>query len=98
VSARVVPSPGELPSVTDQRTLFVHPEESVNPTLDDAIELCRAELERLKVKLEIYRRLKHRRREQLLKLIIARIDERQMALDQLEALVIARRAPEEPIH
>jgi predicted DNA-binding protein YlxM (UPF0122 family) len=84
--------------VTDQRTLLVHPEESVNPTLDDAIELCRAELERLKVKLEIYRRLKHRRREQLLKLIISRIDERQMALDQLEALVIARRAPEEPIH
>jgi predicted DNA-binding protein YlxM (UPF0122 family) len=92
------PSLGEPLSVTDRPTTFALPESVVNPTLDDAIELCRAELERLKVKLEVYRRLKHRRREQLLKVIIARIDERQTALDQLEALVVARRDPEEPIH
>jgi hypothetical protein len=69
-----------------------------NCTLDDAIELLEGELERLKVGLEAARRLAPPRRDELVRWHVRTIDRRQDALEQLQAMLIAGRQPDAPIH
>lgn len=69
-----------------------------NHTLDDAIELLEGELERLKVGLEASRRLDHPRRDELVRWHVRTIDRRQDVLEQLQAMLIAERQPDAPIH
>jgi hypothetical protein len=69
-----------------------------NRALDDVIELLEAELERLKVGLEVSRRLDHPRRDELVRWHVRCIDRRQDVLEQLHAMLIACRHPDAPIH
>jgi hypothetical protein len=69
-----------------------------NPTLDDAIVLLQSELERLKTVLETCRRIEHPKRNALVRWHVRRIDKRQDALEKLQAMVVACRGPDMPIH
>jgi hypothetical protein len=69
-----------------------------NPTLDDAIMLLQSELERLRVVLETCRRIDHPKRNALVRWHVRRIDRRQDALEKLQAMVVACREPDTPIH
>lgn len=80
--------------VTDRALL----EAQVNRSLDDAIELMQAEVERLKASLETCRRLDHPRRGELVRWHVRRLDQREDALAQLQAMLLARRSPADPIH
>jgi hypothetical protein len=80
--------------VTDRALL----EAQVNRSLDDAIELMQAEVERLKASLETCRRLDHPRRGELVRWHVLRLDQREDALAQLQAMLLARRTPADPIH
>ena len=73
-------------------------EEQVNLTLDNAIELLQEELERLTVALETCRRLDHPRRAELVRWHVRRVDQRQDALDKLQAMLLADREPGTQIH
>ncbi|MFM7119582.1 MAG: hypothetical protein ACKOZX_04910, partial [Gammaproteobacteria bacterium] len=102
------------------------------PTLDDAAALCRAEIERLSLVLDLCRQLRGApgagapeagaldsggresgspedgaepsvdaeaaRLERIMRTLIDRIDQRQDALEQLQALVLAARDPNASIH
>lgn len=92
------------------------------PTLDDAAALCRAEIERLSLVLDLCRQLRGApgagapeagsleagaepsvdaeaaRLERIMRTLIDRIDQRQDALEQLQALVLAARDPDASIH
>jgi hypothetical protein len=68
------------------------------PTLDDAIVLLQSELERLKTVLETCRRLDHPKRNALVRWHVRRIDSRQDALEKLQAMIVACREPDIPIH
>jgi len=69
-----------------------------NPTLDDAIMLLQSELERLRTVLETCRRIDHPKRHALVRWHVRRIDRRQDALEKLQAMVVACREPDTPIH
>jgi hypothetical protein len=71
---------------------------SLNRTLDDAIVLLQGELDRLQATLETCRRLDHPRRAELVRWHVQRIDRRQDALAQLQAMLVAGRTPNERIH
>lgn len=101
------PNPGypvnrldELPLLEDVIAVTdrTHIESQVNRTLDDAIVLLQLELERLKASLETCRRLDHPRRDELVRWHVRRLDQREDALVQLQEMIVARRAPGEPIH
>lgn len=83
------------------------------PTLDDAAALCRAEIERLSLVLELCRQMRRTaqatggigaddaeagRLDHIMRTLIERIDQRQDALAELEALVLAARDPDASIH
>lgn len=73
-------------------------ESQVNRTLDDAVALMQGEVDRLQAALETCRRLDHPRRGELVRWHVQRLDQRQDALEQLHAMIVARRAPGAPIH
>ena len=85
----------EIELIVNDGTTF---QNRLNPTLDDAIELLQGELERLQAALEACRQLDHPRRNQLVRWHVRRIDRRQDALEQLHAMIVARREPGAPIH
>ena len=70
----------------------------LNRSLDDAIVLLQGEVDRLEAILETCRRLDHPRRAELVRWHVQRIDRRQDALAQLQAMLVAGRTPDEPIH
>lgn len=84
-----------------------------SPTLDDAAALCRAEIDRLSLVLELCRQMRGKeqnsgdpqsadseatRLDHIMRTLIERIDQRQDALAELEALVLAARDPDASIH
>lgn len=71
---------------------------AINTRLDDAVELLERELERLKATLETCRRLDHPRRDELVRTLVHRLDERQDALERLHSMLLALRSPDTAIH
>jgi hypothetical protein len=64
-------------------------DELINNSLDDVIVLLEREIERLQVSLETIRLSNHPDRSALIRWHIRTLDERQDALDQMKALIIA---------
>ena len=63
----------------------------INESLDDVIDLLTREIERLKVSLENYRLSEHPQRAEIIRWHVRSLDERQDALDELKALILATR-------
>lgn len=70
-------------------------EEQLNRSLDDVIELLQQEVERLKESLETYRLSKHPNRADIIRWHVHTLDERQDALEELQAMLVAQRGPAE---
>ena len=62
----------------------------MNDSLDDLLDLLRAEIARLKVDLETFRLTRNPNREALIAQLIRAIDERQDRLEALQALRLER--------
>ena len=63
----------------------------VNRSLDDVINLLSREMDRLKESLETYRLSEHPKRSEIIRWHVRTLDERQDALDDLKALMLASR-------
>lgn len=66
----------------------------LNESLDDVIILLEREIERLKESLETFRLSKHPDRDDIVRWHVRSLDERQEALDQMTALIVAERKPD----
>jgi hypothetical protein len=66
-------------------------EEQLNRSLDDVIALLQHEVVRLKESLEVYRLSKHPDRADIIRWHVHNLDERQDALEELEAMLVAQR-------
>ena len=64
-------------------------DEQINHSLDDVIMLLEREITRLQTTLETIRLSEHPERAALIRWHVHRLDERQDALDQMKALIIA---------
>jgi len=73
----------------------VQSEEQLNRSLDDVIELLLLEIERVKESLETYRLSKHPNRADIIRWHVQTLDERQDALEDLQAMLVAQRDPAE---
>jgi len=71
-------------------------DEPINNSLDDVIVLLEREIERLRVSLETIRLSNHPDRAALIRWHVRTLDERQDALDQMKALLIAAASPPAP--
>ncbi|MCA9233412.1 MAG: hypothetical protein H6993_03015 [Pseudomonadales bacterium] len=60
-------------------------------TLDDVIGLLEGEIERLKTALQTYRLLDHPRKAEIIRWHVRNLDARQDRLDELRAMLLARR-------
>jgi hypothetical protein len=68
-------------------------DELINNSLDDVIVLLEREIERLQLSLETIRLSNHAERNELIRWHIRTLDERQDALDQMKALLLAAPRP-----
>lgn len=66
-------------------------EAHLNRSLDDVISLLEREIRRLKESLETYRLSEHPDRNEIIRWHIRTLDERQDALERLQAMVLAQR-------
>ncbi len=66
-------------------------DEHLNRSLDDVIELLEREIGRLKASLETYRLSTHPQRAEIVRWHVRTLDERQDALESLQALILAER-------
>jgi hypothetical protein len=74
-------------------------DELINNSLDDVIVLLEREIERLQLSLETIRLSNHPERNELIRWHIRTLDERQDALDQMKALLLAApRSTDSPTH
>jgi len=74
-------------------------DELINNSLDDVIVLLEREIERLQLSLETIRLSNHPERNELIRWHIRTLDERQDALDQMKALLLAApRSTDGPTH
>ena len=65
--------------------------DELNQSLDDVIDLLAKEIERLKLSLETYRLSRHPKRAEIIRWHVQTLDERQDALEELQALILAER-------
>jgi len=72
--------------VTDENDYEAH----LNRSLDDVIDLVEREIERLKESLETYRLSNHPNRNDIIRWHVRNLDERQDALESLQAMLTAR--------
>jgi len=72
--------------VTDDNEYDAH----LNRSLDDVIDLVEREIERLKESLETYRLSNHPNRNDIIRWHVRNLDERQDALESLQAMLSAR--------
>lgn len=63
----------------------------LNQSLDDVIGLLEREIERLKASLTTYRLSKHPQRAEIIRWHVRSLDERQDALEELQALLEAKK-------
>ncbi len=73
--------------VNDDRSKY---EARLNRTLDDVIDLLEREIRRLKESLEAYRLSKHPNRSEIIRSHVRALDERQDALERLQAMLLAQ--------
>ena len=66
-------------------------DDHLNRSLDDVIHLLEREIDRLKASLESYRMSQHPQRAEIVRWHVRTLDERQDALENLQALIIAER-------
>lgn len=72
--------------MTDDNEYEAH----LNRSLDDVIDLVEREIERLKESLETYRLSNHPNRNDIIRWHVRNLDERQDALESLQAMLSAR--------
>lgn len=72
--------------MTDDNEYDAH----LNRSLDDVIDLVEREIERLKESLETYRLSNHPNRNDIIRWHVRNLDERQDALESLQAMLSAR--------
>lgn len=72
--------------MTDDNEYDAH----LNRSLDDVIDLVEREIERLKESLEAYRLSNHPNRNDIIRWHVRNLDERQDALESLQAMLSAR--------
>lgn len=72
--------------MTDENDYEAH----LNRSLDDVIDLVEREIERLKESLETYRLSNHPNRNDIIRWHVRNLDERQDALESLQAMLTAR--------
>jgi FtsZ-binding cell division protein ZapB len=70
-------------------------EAQLNASLDDVIELLQREIERLKESLETYRLSKHPDRVDIIRWHVHTLDERQDALEDVQAMLLEKVRPME---
>jgi len=66
-------------------------EAHLNRSLDDVISLLEREIRRLKESLETYRLSQHPDRQEIVRWHVRTLDERQDALERLQAMLLAQR-------
>lgn len=66
-------------------------DEDLNRSLDDVVELLAREIARLKESLETYRLSQHPKRQEIIRWHVHTLDERQDALEELQAMLLAQR-------
>jgi len=76
-----------VPLVSDRSDYEAH----LNRSLDDVISLLEREIRRLRESLETYRLSDHPERSEIIRWHVRTLDERQDALEQLQAMLLARR-------
>lgn len=74
------------PLVSDRSDYEAH----LNRSLDDVIALLEREIRRLRESLETYRLSDHPERNEIIRWHVRTLDERQDALEQLQAMLLAR--------
>jgi len=74
------------PLVSDRSDYEAH----LNRSLDDVISLLEREIRRLRESLETYRLSDHPERNEIIRWHVRTLDERQDALEQLQAMLLAR--------
>jgi len=67
-------------------------------TLDDVTVLLAREIERLKEALIAWRQLDHPRKDDIIRWHVRSLDERQDKLDDLKAMLLARREADREVH
>jgi hypothetical protein len=74
-------------------------EQHLNQSIDDVIDLLEREIERLQASLETYRLSTHPRRSDIIRWHVRSLDERQDALEELRALLLAGEgSPDSRLH
>ena len=79
---------GDKPLAVDRSA---QQDEELNRSLDDVVELLAREIERLKESLETYRLSRHPKRQEIIRWHVHTLDERQDALEELQAMLLAQR-------